>query len=144
MTIRDMTEADTGKVLEMMRVFYSSPAVLSDGSEDIFRNDVQNCVGDSPYLEGYVFTEDNRISGYAMLAKSYSTEFGKACIWIEDLYIEPEYRGKGIGTEFFAFIEKKYPDVVLRLEVEKENQNAIRVYQKCGYEILPYLEMKKL
>ncbi len=144
MTIRDMTEADTGKVLEMMRVFYSSPAVLSDGSEDIFRNDVRNCVGDSPYLEGYVFTEDNRISGYAMLAKSYSTEFGKACIWIEDLYIEPEYRGKGIGTEFFAFIEKKYPDVILRLEVEKENQNAIRVYQKCGYEILPYLEMKKL
>jgi len=144
MIIRAMTEADTGKVLEMMRVFYSSPAVLSDGSEDIFRNDVQNCIGDSPYLEGYVFTEDNKISGYAMLAKSYSTEFGKACIWIEDLYIEPEYRGKGIGTEFFAFIEKKYPDAVLRLEVEEENQNAIRVYQKCGFEILPYLEMKKL
>lgn len=143
MIIRDMTEADTGAVTEMMRVFYSSPAVLSNGSEEIFNNDVQNCVGNSPYLEGYVFTQDDKILGYAMLAKSYSTEFGKPCIWIEDLYIKQEYRGKGIGTEFFAFVEKKYPDSVLKLEVEKENQNAIGVYQKCGYEILPYLEMKK-
>jgi len=144
MVIRDMTEADTEKVLEMMRVFYTSPAVLSNGSEDIFRNDVKSCVGDNPYLEGYVFTEDNQILGYSMIAKSYSTEFGKACIWIEDLYIEQGYRGKGIGTEFFTFIEKKYPNSVLRLEVEEENENAIRVYEKCGYEILPYLEMKKI
>lgn len=144
MIIREMTEADAEKVLEMMRVFYSSPAVLSNGSEDIFRNDIQNCVGNSPYLEGYIFTEGNKILGYSMLAKSYSTEFGKPCIWIEDLYIEQEYRGKGIGTEFFAFIEKKYPNSVLRLEVEQENQNAIRVYEKCGYEVLPYLGMKKI
>lgn len=142
--IRDMAEADTEKVLEMMRVFYASPAVLSNGSEDIFRNDVQNCVGNNPYLEGYVFTEDGQILGYSMIAKSYSTEFGKSCIWIEDLYIKQQYRGKGIGTEFFAFIEKKYPNSVLRLEVEAENQNAICVYKKCGYEILPYLEMKKI
>jgi len=144
MVIREMTEADAEKVLGMMRVFYSSPAVLSNGSEDIFRNDIQNCVGNSPYLEGYVFTEGNKILGYSMLAKSFSTEFGKPCIWIEDLYIEQEYRGKGIGTEFFAFIEKKYPNSVLRLEVEQENQNAIRVYEKCGYEVLPYLGMKKI
>ncbi|MCM1569417.1 MAG: GNAT family N-acetyltransferase [Roseburia sp.] len=141
--IREMTKADTGKVLEMMRVFYASPAVLSNGSEDIFRNDIQGCLGDNPYLEGYVFTEEDKISGYSMIAKSFSTEYGKPCIWIEDLYIEQEYRHKGIGTKFFAFIEKKYPDSVLKLEVEKENQNAVSVYKNCGYEVLPYMEMKK-
>lgn len=141
--IREMAASDAEQVFEMMEVFYHSPAVFSNGSDEIFRNDIANCVGDCPYLEGYVFSEDTDILGYAMIAKSFSTEFGKPCIWIEDLYIKPEYRGMGIGTQFFAYLDQKYPSCVLRLEVEKENQNAIHVYEKCGYEVLPYMEMKK-
>ena len=38
--IRAMTAADKPAVLEMMRVFYASPALLSDGSEEIFAADV--------------------------------------------------------------------------------------------------------
>ncbi len=141
--IRNMIGSDSEKVIEMMEVFYASPAVLSNGSETIFRNDVMACIGDSPYLEGYVFIEDDEILGYSMVAKSFSTEFGKPCIWIEDLYIESEHRGKGIGTEFFAYIEKKYPGSLIRLEVEEKNRSAISVYEKCGYKRLPYVEMKK-
>jgi len=141
--IRSMTRDDMESVIEMMRVFYSSSAVLSNGSEEIFRNDVKNCVEDNPYLEGYIFVENNNILGYAMTAKSFSTEFGKPCLWIEDLYIKNEYRGKGIGTKFFDYIERKYDNFLLRLEVEKENLNAVNLYKKCGYEILPYMEMKK-
>lgn len=141
--IRPMVEEDRDSVLDMMRVFYASPAVLSNGSEEIFRSDIDHCVGDSPYAEGYIFQEKQEVQGYAMVAKSFSTEFGKPCIWIEDLYIKEKYRGLGLGTQFFQFIEKKYPDALLRLEVEEENERAIKVYEKCGYEILPYLEMKK-
>lgn len=142
--IRTMVEEDKESVIEMMRVFYASPAVLSNGSEEIFKNDVENCVGDSPYLEGYIFEDAREIQGYAMVAKSFSTEFGKPCIWIEDIYIKDEYRGLGIGSKFFEYIENKYSDVILRLEAEKENERAIKFYEKCGYEVLPYLEMKKL
>lgn len=143
MIIRPMVKLDKNDVLDMMRVFYASPAVLSNGSEEIFKNDIENCVNESPFLEGYIFEEDGMIQGYAMVAKSFSTEFGKPCMWIEDLYLKPEYRGKGIGSKFFAFIEEKYPDCILRLEVEEENERAIKVYSKCGYEVLPYMEMKK-
>ncbi|MBE5878199.1 MAG: GNAT family N-acetyltransferase [Lachnospiraceae bacterium] len=138
-----MTGEHAKQVLEMMQVFYASPAVLSNGSEEIFRNDIENCINDSPYLEGYVFTEGNELLGYAMLAKSFSTEFGKPCIWIEDLYMKPESRDKGIGTKFFAFVDELYPDYLKRLEAEEENERAIHVYKKCGFEILPYVEMKK-
>ena len=41
------------------------------------------------------------------------------------------------------FIEEKYPDSVLRLEVEEENDRAVAVYEKCGFEVIPYMEMKK-
>lgn len=142
--IRIMTPQDRECVLEMMRTFYSSPAVLSNGSEEIFANDIENCVNECPFLEGYIFESEGNIQGYAMLAKSFSTEFGKLCIWIEDLYIKEAYRGLGIGSHFFAYIEDKYTNVVFRLEAEEENKRAVHVYKKCGYEVLPYLEMKKI
>ncbi len=141
--IRIIEEKDREQVLEMMRVFYASPAVLSNGSEEIFEADVDGCISKSPYIEGYIFEDDEDILGYAMVAKSFSTEFGKPCIWIEDLYIKESFRGLGIGSRFLKFIEEKYPNSVFRLEAEAENESAVKVYKKCGYEILPYMEMKK-
>ena len=143
-TIRAMVKEDKNCVLDMMRIFYTSPAVWSNGSEEIYNSDIDNCVGDCPFLEGYIFQDGEKIQGYAMVAKSFSTEFGRPCMWIEDIYIKSECRGTGIGSRFFKFIEKKYPDTILRLEVEEENERAINVYKKCGYEVLPYMEMKKL
>ena len=141
--IRAMVKEDKGSVLEMMRVFYASPAVLSNGSEEIFNSDIDNCIGHSPYLEGYIFENEKEIQGYAMVAKSFSTEFGKPCMWLEDLYIKPDFRGLGIGSNFFSYLEQKYPGTIIRLEVEEENENAIKVYKKNGYDVLPYMEMKK-
>lgn len=141
--VRLMNAQDRETVLDMMRVFYASEAVLSNGSEEIFLNDFENCVNESPYLEGYIFEADGDIQGYAMIAKSFSTEFGKRCIWIEDLYVKEPYRGMGIGSGFLNFITDKYPDCLFRLEAEKENARAIKAYEKCGFEVLPYLELKK-
>lgn len=141
--IRYMEEKDRQQILEMMRVFYASEAVFSNGSEEIFNTDIDNCIGDNLYIEGYVFENDNDIQGYAMLAKSFSTEFGMPCIWIEDIYVKNEYRGLGIGSLFLSFIEGKHPHSLVRLEVEAENERAVNVYRKCGYDVLPYMEMKK-
>lgn len=141
--IRPMTADDKSNVIDMMRAFYASPAVLSNGSEEIFENDVEHCVNDSPYLEGYIFEDDKQILGYGMVAKSFSTEFGKPCMWIEDLYLKEEYRGLGLGSKFLNFVAEKYPEAILRLEVEADNERAIKTYKKCGFEELPYMEMKR-
>ncbi|MBR2371078.1 MAG: GNAT family N-acetyltransferase [Clostridia bacterium] len=141
--IRPITEQDRKVLLQMMRKFYSSPAVFTGGSEEIFQADINNCLAGSPYLEGYVFDDGKTVQGYAMVAKSFSTEFGRTCIWIEDLYIQADFRGLGIGNMFLHYIEDKYPDSILRLEVEEENERAVRVYKKFGFTTLPYMEMKK-
>ena len=142
-SIRKMEERDREYVLAMMRVFYSSEAVFTNGSEEIFRADIDHCVNENPYLEGYVFENQDNILGYAMVAKSFSTEFGKPCIWIEDLYVKEDFRGFGLGSDFLSFMEAQYPHCLLRLEVEAENERAVQVYKKCGYDVLPYMEMKK-
>lgn len=143
LTIRKIKSDDKKTVINMMRTFYATPFVSTDGSEEIFEANLDACISESLYLEGYVFVKDGDIIGYGMLAKSFSTEFGKPCIWVEDLYIKDEYRGMGLGSSFFKYIEEKYPNHLFRLEVEEENERAIHVYKKMGYEFLPYLEMKK-
>lgn len=142
-TIRPMTAEDKPTITALMRTFYASPAVLSNGSEEIFSADIDACVSENPYLEGYIMESPEGLQGYAMVAKSFSTEFGKPCIWIEDLYLKEAYRGQGIGKEFFDFITAKYPGSIFRLEVEEENSRAIALYKKCGFEVLPYMEMKR-
>ena len=141
--IRAMCERDRDIIFNMMKVFYASPAVLTNGSDEIFNADIENCINDSPYLEGYVFECEGTIVGYGMVAKSFSTEFGKPCMWVEDLYIKEDYRRYGIGSGFLNYVAEKYPEAILRLEVEEENERAISVYKKCGFDVLPYMEMKR-
>ena len=141
--IRNITILDTDAVLEMMREFYSSPAVFTSGSDEIFISDIENCINNSDYLEGYIIERSDESQGYAMIAKSFSTEFGKPCIWIEDLYVKEQYRGMGLGKMFLDFITEKYTGCIFRLEVEEENAGAVKLYEKCGFDFLPYLEMKK-
>lgn len=142
-SIRRMNETDREQILKMMREFYASDMVFTDGSEEIYNADIDNCIGECPFVEGYVFDDGNNIQGYAMVAKSFSTEFGKQCVWIEDIYIKNEFRGIGIGSSFLRYVEEKYPDSIFRLEVENHNERAVNVYKKCGYTVLPYMEMKK-
>ena len=87
--------------------------------------------------------DGGQVQGYAMVAKSYSTEFGKPCIWIEDLYVKESFRGSGLGSQVLQYIVQQYPGSIFRLEVEEENARAIAVYKKNGFEILPYMEMKQ-
>ena len=141
---RKFERADFDEIFSMMKAFYNSPAVFTNGSDEIFKADIDACLDeDFSFVDGYVFVSSSKIIGYAMLAKSFSTEFGKSCIWLEDLYLKPEYRGNGIIPKFIKFVESTYKNSILRLEVEDENAHAVHVYEKAGFSRLPYVEMKK-
>ncbi len=143
LTIRPFQTNDKQEIISMMEEFYSSDAVSTNGSKDIFETDFENCINDCPFLEGYIFNTSSEIVGYAMIAKSFSTEFGKKCIWFEDLYLKKEYRGLGIIPQFIEFIESRYPNTILKLKVEAENKHAVHVFKKRGFKELPYQEMIK-
>ena len=83
-------------------------------------------------------------AGYAQIARTYSQEAGGPVVWIEELYVKPGYRGRGIGNAFFDLLEKTYPDAArFRLEVEEENEGAVRLYERRGYRFIPYRQMIK-
>ena len=75
------------------------------------------------------------VVGYAIYFFSYSTFIGKKGIWLEDVYVMPEYRGSGIGKAFFkALGETALREDCMRLEWSVLNWNApsIAFYEKLG------------
>ena len=144
MIIRKMNPKDADEVFKMMREFYDSPAVFHTSSDSVLKKDIEDCIGENPFVEGFVFEEQGELLGYAMTAPSYTTEYGGVCIWVEDLFIKPDHRHKGLGSLFFSYLEQQYPHAVrFKLEVEQENKHAIDAYLKKGYDFSPYFEMTK-
>lgn len=143
--IRQFTNDDRQFFLDTADVFYHTDAVekplpmkkLQAIFDEIMRSDV--------YAEGYILECDGERAGYSILAKTFQTESAGLTVWIEDIYILPEYRGKGLGGEFFRFIHEKYKGKVcrFRLEVEPYNEPAMHLYEKNGFRVLPYTEMVK-
>ena len=142
--IRPMTESDRAEVLAMMRVFYDSPAVIHTSSDSVLEQDFNDCIGELPYLRGFIAEQNGGVAGYAMTSVSYTTEYGGVCVWLEDLYIKPEYRRFGIGKEVLRFIEKEFPEAVrFKMEVEHENEAAYACYFSEGYRLSEYGLMTK-
>ena len=135
-SLRPMEAPDREDVIRMMRGFYASEAVHSNGSEEVFSNDVDACVSDCPFASGYVFTrEDGSICGYSMLAHSFSTEYGRPVIWIEDLFLEEDERGKGLGVMLFDMVKEKYPDLYMLSNTFKRIR-FLRKFHFMGYSLL--------
>ena len=47
---------------------------------------------------------DGEDVGFAVFFQNFSTFVGRAGIWLEDLYVLPEYRGKGCGEALFSYL----------------------------------------
>lgn len=55
--------------------------------------------GDSPALFGHVAEHDGEVVGMALWFLNFSTWRGTHGIYLEDLYVRPEHRGAGLGTQ---------------------------------------------
>lgn len=58
--------------------------------------------GDSPAVFGLIAEEDGVTVGFALWFRNFSTWLGRHGIYLEDLYVRPEYRGSGHGKELLA------------------------------------------
>lgn len=144
MIVRDITREDREEYLSMSKVFYSGGATLTPISEEHFQRTFQLAIQGSPFLRLNMLEEDGKIAGYCLLAFTYSNEAGGMVVWLEELYFKEEFRGRGLGSQYFAWIAKEYPDTArFRLEVCHSNTGAIKLYHRLGYQDLDYLQMIK-
>ena len=142
MVIRHLKEEDWKVFLEFCQDFYSGGAVLHAVDPDNFCRTFDACISGNPYTEGFLMEVEDRPAGYILVSHTWSNEVGGMVALLEELYFVPEFRGKGLGTEALEWFRKEYESARrLRLEVNRENAGAIRLYQRKGYHFLEYRQM---
>ena len=142
MTIREFVPGDWETYLKFSRDFYSGGAVLHPVDEGNFRATFDACVQNSPYTEGDIIQVEGRPAGYALVSTTWSNEVGGIAVLLEEIYIAPDHRGMKLGSGFFQwFMEKYFYARRLRLEVNYENEGAIRLYERMGFQPLEYGQM---
>lgn len=143
--VRRITEKDRNEYLNMAKDFYNSDAVLHNIDEENFIKTFEELMKSDKYALCYILEYQGTMAGYALLAKTFSQEAGGLVCWIEELYIKPEYRNMGIGSEFFSYFDANIAGSMkrIRLEVEEDNLGAIALYKRQGYRNLGYKQMFK-
>lgn len=82
-----------------------------------------------------VLAVGEQIIGYAILINAWSNEFGGNVLVVDELYVQPAYRGRGIATDFISHLKQtRYNQAVaVELEVTPENTAARRLYERLGF-----------
>ena len=141
--IRKLTAADRELFLTLMDEFYHSGAVLHPTPAQYHINTFEEIMASDRYLLCYLLESEAGCAGYALLSRSFSPEVGGSVIWLEEIYLRPAFRGRGLGSGFFDWLEQNLPAARYRLEIEPDNHAAAALYRSRGYRPLPYLQMVK-
>src|SRR5215472_1088667 len=82
---------------------------------------------------------DERV-GLAALSYTWTLEHGGLVAWLDELYVLPRCRGRGLGTALLHAaqnVAKMAGCAALELEVEATHRRAENLYQRAGFEPLP-------
>lgn len=83
-----------------------------------------------------LFEIQGKIVGYSIIIFFWSNEYGGNFTIIDELYVSPEYRGKGLATTFIEYLknQKLRRSVAIELEVTPSNDQARKLYTRLGFE----------
>lgn len=125
------------QIVEMIREFAGFEN-LSDYCEVTEENLFDAMFGENPCVEGLMAFETDKPIGYALFYENFASFRGQRGLYLEDLYIKPEYRGRKIGEAFLvklAQIARQRNFTRIDFLVLDWNESAIKFYKKLGAEM---------
>ena len=133
-TIREAVVEDAPLILSFIRELAEYEKLLHEVEIDlpILK---KNLFGEKPYAYAIIGEYQSKPAGFALYFHNFSTFLGKPGIYLEDLYVKPQYRGKGLGKQLLSHLAKKAIEMDCgRLEwwVLNWNEPAIKFYQSIG------------
>ena len=144
---RPIAPDDREAFLALCRAFYAGDAVLHPIPDRCHVRTFDELMRSRDYIEAFMIelleAQQTGPIGLFILNRMFQHEAGGVVVWIELIYIDAPYRAHGIGHQIFDFVEARYPDARLRLEVEPGNRRARALYSALGYRELGYLQMYK-
>lgn len=91
-------------------------------------------------------SRDNLVIGYAIIVFFWSNEYGGDFIEVDELFVHEDYRGHGIATTFFEWLEKTWHKkaIALSIQVTPANDRALTFYQRLGFDTSQNRHLRKL
>ena len=137
-TIREATPADIPQILTFIRAlatYEREPDEVTATEADLLNHGF----GPNPFYFCLIAEHENQPAGFAFYFFNYSTWKGRPGLYLEDLFVQPEFRGLGIGRALLEkvaaiAVEKDCPR--LQWEVLDWNTPAIDFYRAMGGELM--------
>lgn len=121
---------------------------LGEGSTFVVRASpadwMRDMFGPSPRLSAVVAEADGMVIGMAVITERYCAGWAGSLFAIDDLFVVPEHRGRGVGEALLAgaaryAVERGAPFV--ELTVRDDNRAAIGLYAKTGFARVPAITL---
>jgi GNAT superfamily N-acetyltransferase len=138
LSIRNATAHDAALILDFIRrlaEYEREPKAVVATEEDLIRDGF----GAEPKYRCLIAEWNGKPAGFALFHYNYSTWRGHAGLYLEDLFVRVEMRGKGIGKALLqrlAQIGLQEECYGLRWMVLEWNDSALKFYETLGAELL--------
>ncbi len=134
LTIRPAQPDDVPQIMTFIR----SLAIYEDAEEEVTASEKDIHIalfGDNATTHGLICELDGRPAGFAIYFFNFSTWTGKRGIYLEDLFVDPEWRGHGAGKALLQYLAKVALDNDCRRfewSVLDWNEPSIAFYESLG------------
>ena len=134
LSLRALEPGDLPMLLDMLRRFYAEDRIPLD--EPRVRRGLEQLLADAA-LGAVLFAEvEGERVGYLVLGWCFSIEQGGRHVLVDELYLEPAARGRGLGAALLAAAcdwARGQGAEVARLEVNRHNPRAKALYLRHGF-----------
>ncbi|MEE3502717.1 GNAT family N-acetyltransferase [Acidiphilium acidophilum] len=127
---------DIPVLLALARAFHVEDGHPMDAAAEAATAASVHGVGDAALAPTYLLRWQGGVVGYFVLSLGYSPEHGGTDAFIDDIYLVPGVRGRGLGrvaVEAAVAAARERGVRVMMLEVEKHNERAYRLYESLGF-----------
>ncbi|HEV2992557.1 MAG TPA: GNAT family N-acetyltransferase [Candidatus Angelobacter sp.] len=136
LTYRAAAPGDIDVLLRLMHGFQQDDPWSVPFREEQVRQSLRELLASPSAGRAFLICKDGLCIGYLVLSFDFSMEYGGKNGWIDELFVQREFRGQGVGSRAMDFAVKTARELgakVLHLEVSRENP-AIDLYRRLGFE----------
>ena len=132
--LRPATLADLEAVLALHGAFFAEDGY--ELREEESRANLSRLLGDPSLGRLWVMDDGDSVVGYLLLAFGFSLEFRGRDAFVDELYVTPDHRGRGLGKRAIELAAEACSGLgvrALHLEVEHGKERAQEIYRRAGF-----------
>jgi ribosomal protein S18 acetylase RimI-like enzyme len=133
--LREATGEDVDRLIAMMHELAMQAPVVPFDARAV-RIAWMQFLANADFGKAWLIDVDDKTAGYIILTMGFSFEYHGREAFIDELYLAPEFRRRGIGAEAMEFVADQAGAMgvnVIHLEVDAQNDAALGLYRRLDY-----------